>query len=157
AILATHVVALPILLRRVMRDGEEDLQDLPQREPPRVVHHFDHFRVIGAAAADGLIVCGGLAATCVTRPDREHARDVAVECFGAPEASAAEHDRALLPRCELSFVELGVRKRERVDTQSHGSSSGWMISRTYDAQAARSIHTDAQAWEARQVLQRRGL
>jgi len=50
-------VALAVDLRGVVRDREEDLQDLPELHASRVEDDLDRLRVAGFAAADVLIVC----------------------------------------------------------------------------------------------------
>ena len=58
AVLPAGVGALTVQLRRIVRDGEKDSQDLSVGDPARVVYDLDGLGVVRAASRDGLIVGG---------------------------------------------------------------------------------------------------
>src|SRR5262245_30531967 len=91
AILRSGVRALAVELRRVVRDREEDLQDLAVGHLLRIESHLHGFGVAGAARADGLVNGILLRATGIARHRVLHALHVLVHGLDAPEAAAREH------------------------------------------------------------------
>ena len=100
-----------------MGDREEQLEDLAEGDPGRVVGDLDHLGVVGAAAADRTVVGRCRRVAGIARLDRQHPLELAVHGLGAPEAAAAQDDPggpALLDR-----VQLRVGKGPGIDLQRH--------------------------------------
>ena len=97
AVLAPGVGALPIELRRVVSDGEEDLEKLAIGDPRRVVGDLDRFGVTGFAAADEFILGGGSRASRVARGRCLDTFDVLEDGLDSPETPAGE-DGGLVSR-----------------------------------------------------------
>src|SRR6185369_6946818 len=91
AILRAGVRALAVQLRRVVHDGEEDLQDLAVADLLRIVLDLDRLGVSGRAGADHGVVRGHLAAAGIAGHGVEHASGVLVYALHAPEAAAGDH------------------------------------------------------------------
>src|SRR3546814_11932194 len=56
AILCVDVIALAVQLCRIVRDGKNDLQELAEAGPGRVISNLDNFGVFGLSGTDGLVV-----------------------------------------------------------------------------------------------------
>src|SRR5262245_26584499 len=91
AILRTGVGPLAVELRRVVRDREEDLQDLAVGNLLRVKRYLHGFGVAGAPRADGLVQGVLLRAAGITGHRILHALRVLIDRLDAPEASAREY------------------------------------------------------------------
>src|SRR5207245_3994080 len=72
AILPPDVVTLPIQLSGIVRDGEMDLEQLPERRLAGVVPDLDGFGMIRPAATHGSVICSSGAVTGVTVTDGNH-------------------------------------------------------------------------------------
>ena len=91
AVLRAAVRPLPVQLRRVVHDREEDLQDLAVADLRRVVFDLDRFRVARGAGRDHVVVGGRLAAAGITGDGIDHACGVLEHALHAPEAAAGQH------------------------------------------------------------------
>src|SRR5690606_23801250 len=94
AVLAADVIALAVLLGRVVRHRQEDLQQLPVADLPGPVTDADGLGMAGTAGADRLVVGGVGAAAGVTRQHLGHAGQAAEHRLGAPEAAAGQYGLA---------------------------------------------------------------
>src|SRR3954449_12646251 len=106
AVAAAHVVALPVVRRRVV-DLEEELQQLPERDHVGVEDDLDRLRVIAVIPVRGV---RGVAAR-VSDAGGDHPRTLPKQLLGAPEAAAGE-DRLLGGhRVPLSVSSTALRTR----------------------------------------------
>ncbi len=93
-VLRPAVVALAVFLGGVVGHREKQFKQGAETDPPRVVAHFHHFRVAGAAAADRFVIGAGRVAAGVAGHHRLHAVERLIDRFHAPEAAAGEHSAA---------------------------------------------------------------
>src|SRR5262249_60947808 len=91
AILRAGVGPLAVELRRIVRDGEVDLQDLAVGDFAPVERHAHAFGVGRAARADDVVRGIFLRTAGITGHGVLHALDVLVDGLDAPEAPAGEH------------------------------------------------------------------
>ena len=91
SVLRADIRSLPVQLRRIVRHGEEYLQELAIADSLRIVGDLDRFGVAGGAGADGRVAGGGLAAPRISGDGVHHARGVLKHALNAPEAAAREH------------------------------------------------------------------
>src|SRR5512146_2843476 len=89
AVLRADIVALAIRRGRVV-DREEDLEQVAKADALRVVGDAHDLGVAGVAAADLLVARPRDVAVAVARFDAEHAVDIEIDGFEAPEAAAGE-------------------------------------------------------------------
>src|SRR5439155_22741702 len=80
-VLPADIGPLPVLLRRIVGDREEDLQQLAVADAAPVVPNLDRFGVIGGAGADGLVVGRLGAVTGIAVDDRADAVELLVHRF----------------------------------------------------------------------------
>src|SRR5262249_58950301 len=82
---------VPVELRRIVRDGEVDLQDPTIADALRIKTDADGFGVAGRAGTDRLVLRGSLLAAGVAGHSARHAIDVLEHALHAPETAACQH------------------------------------------------------------------
>ena len=134
AVLAADIVALPVHLRRVVHDPEI-IEELPQARLRRVKIDLDDLGMPRGAAAHFLV--GGIARRPARIPagDMRHPRQELIGGIGAPEASAAEHERVCLGGVGHGGKGQKGKKERKAKRKLHGTIS-WVLFRKATAKVA---------------------
>jgi hypothetical protein len=91
AVLRPPIRPLAIELRRIVRHGEEDAQDLAVGDLRLIESDLHRLRVPGRAGGDRLVGGGIRAAARIAREHAAHALHVLKDSVHAPEAAAGQH------------------------------------------------------------------
>ena len=89
--MCAQVWPLAIEFGRIVRDGKEDLQNLPVADHARVVGDPHGFRVACVAAGRQVVVRGRRRAAVIARNRADNAVDMLEHALDAPEASSRDH------------------------------------------------------------------
>ena len=108
---------LLVELRGIVRDGEEDLQQLAVRDARRVVDDPDRFGVTCPARADDLVLRRSGRAAGVPGRRADHAFDMLKDGLHAPEAPARHDHRLGAGGVGQRFIERGVGNGRLTDAQ----------------------------------------
>src|SRR5262245_34494746 len=110
SILAPNVIALPVELSGIVRDGKVNFQQLSECRLTRIVAYFNRFSMVRSAAAYGPVICAPGAVSGVAIANRDYSMQFLKHGFNAPEAAARQHG-GLLDWCRgQRRIDFRVRK-----------------------------------------------
>src|SRR5690606_18721751 len=95
AILAADIVTLSVELGRIVSHREEQLQQLAEADPCRIIMHLDDFGMPGFPGTNRLVVRGTGLTASITRGHTLNTVDRQKHRFHTPEAAPRQHKPGL--------------------------------------------------------------